>query len=99
MRSPNATNVPLARTILLDTLSMQDVRTIKKQVRRALSMMTRKPSGRRARKDSDDITPAKVRQIKRMLADYPEWSYKRIAEHCNVKDGRVSEVYHGAYDQ
>ena len=86
--------IPQVRSELLElaeTVSPSAGRKIKYLVRQ----MKRRPSVRKANKESVTFTPTLARSIRTFATRNPANSYKTIAAQFNVSVGRVSEAIAG----
>lgn len=89
-------DIPRARELLSEIENMTDLVQIRRQVRRAIGLMTREPACRRA-PEKRIVLDYKVKARIRHLARYnPELTIHQIAEIVGVRNnGRVSEVLNG----
>ena len=91
-------NIPKAREILAQALEYNMDSKVRVLIEEAMQEMYRDFIGRKAPTTSAKITPYLVRRIKAFAEDNPSASYKAIANHFNVNQGRVSEALSGKYD-
>jgi hypothetical protein len=59
------------------------------------SAMHNRVPEQRGRSTSLRVTDAKRDEVRRLRAEYPEWSQQEIANHSGVNIGRVSEILKG----
>ena len=91
-------NIPRAREILTEALEYNMDSEVRTRIEAAMQEMYRDFIGRKAPTSSTKVTPYLVRRIKAYAAENPSASYKHIANHFNVNQGRVSEALAGKYD-
>lgn len=49
----------------------------------------------RAAATARPITPAIRKEVRRTARAHPDWSLRKIGQHCGVDQGRVSEILRG----
>jgi hypothetical protein len=87
-------NIPRARELLHEVEQMANLLQIRRQVRRAIGLMTREPACRRAPSQPTIITPAVRQQIRRLR--YSDLTIHQIANRTGIRNnGRISEVLNG----
>lgn len=90
--------IPQVRTELTElasNLRSEGNRGTAIRINNLVKHMFRRPSVRRAAKESVVFTPAVAREIRSYAAAHPASSYKRMAARFNVTIGRVSEALAG----
>ena len=88
-------DIPKARALLNEIESMTDLLAIRRQVRRAIGLMTREPACRRA-PEKRVVLDYKIKARIRWLARHTDMTIHQIAEEVGVRNnGRVSEVLNG----
>jgi len=92
-------NIPRAREILTEALEYNMDSEVRVRIEQAMQEMYRDFIGRKAPVTSMKMTPYLVRRIKAYAGENPSASYKAIANHFNVNQGRVSEALSGKYDE
>lgn len=83
-------NIPEARRYL--SILTGHVETIRTLLAKIDPLMTRPSPVRRAKRTSQRLTPTLARRIRVYANNHPKESYRSIAAHFNVDDGRVSEA-------
>ena len=88
-------DIPRARELLHEVEHMTNLLEIRRQVRRALGLMTREPACRRAPEKPVFITPEMKSEIRR-LGRTTDLTMHQIANRVGVRNNaRVSEVLNG----
>lgn len=91
------TDIPQAREILEEVLTLDLSDEAKDGIREALSLMTRTYTKERSRREAVEITPQLANDILAYYRQYPEASCKQIGNIFMVNGGRVSEIIAGKY--
>jgi hypothetical protein len=87
-------DIPRARELLNEIEQMTDLIQIRRQVRRAIGLMTREPACRRAPGRPTIITPATRKYIRKLAGT--DHTIHEIANLTGIYNmGRISEVLNG----
>jgi DNA-binding CsgD family transcriptional regulator len=90
-------NIPMARFYLQAALLLhKDIPPeTQDSIRRALAHMERRPPARRAPNQSQPLTPALKKVLKRVAEQHADMTIADIAANFDVNPGRVSEAING----
>ena len=90
-------DIPLARSILREALSLDDADAMREKINSALDVMYRVHIKRRSANESTPMSRELAADIRAYHRAHPDFSAVRIGEHFNVNPGRVSEAISGSW--